>query len=100
LKAKVIGKPLPTAYLVPEYETNDEQADITDWCAEFVFEYELWLWCTDDILWPEVRDVETFREWFEVEFHSMVVDTVVDVPLKHIDYDEEDDDLNPSSDGH
>jgi hypothetical protein len=88
-----------TAYLIPELETPDQQDHIIDWCAEFVFEQELWSWYTDEDMWPVGRDVKMFREWFAIEFHSLVNDVVGDIPLKHIDYESEED-IEPSSNGH
>lgn len=90
----------PTAYLIPEYEMNDEQDSIIDWCATYVFEYELWAWCTDESMWPTTRDAATFREKFDVKFHSMVHDVVGDISLKHIEDDEEEEDFDASSNGH
>ncbi len=90
----------PTAYLLPEYEMIDEQESIIDWCATYLFEHELWLWCTDEGLWPTTRAAETFREWFEVSFHSMVHDIVIDIPLQHIDYSKDEEDFDVSSNGH
>ena len=89
-----------TAYLVPEVETLDEQEEIIDWCAEFVFERELWSWYTDEDLWPVGRNAPMFREWFDIEFHSLVDDVVGDIPLQHVDYESESDDIDPSSNGH
>jgi len=89
-----------TAYLVPEVETLDEQEEIIDWCAEFVFERELWSWYTDEDLWPVGRNAAMFREWFDIEFHSLVDDVVGDIPLQHVDYESESDDIDPSSNGH
>jgi len=89
----------PTAYLIPELGDESEEEDLIEWCAEFVFEYELWSWYTDEDLWPAERDVTMFRDWFEIEFRSLVNDVVGDIPLKHIDYDD-DDEIDPSSNGH
>lgn len=41
-----------------------------------VFERELKGWYVDPTLWPERRTLATFRAWFDVEHHSVVVDTV------------------------
>jgi hypothetical protein len=89
----------PTAYLVPQIIMEGEQEGIIDWCADFVFEQELWSWYTDEDLWPVGRNAAMFREWFDVESHSMVNDVVGDIPLEHIDY-EESDEVDPSSNGH
>ncbi len=92
-----------TAYLIPEYGIPDEQSEIIEWCADFVFEHELWSWYTDKDVWPVGRNAEMFREWFDVEFHSLVFDVVGDTPLEHIDYDSLSHDaatIDPSSNGH
>src|SRR4030095_8614002 len=89
-----------TASLIPEIETADQQDQIIDWCAEFVFEQELWSWYTDEDMWPVGRDVKMFREWFAIEFHSLVDDVVGDIPLEHINYESEENDIEPSSNGH
>jgi len=85
-----------TAYLIPEPWDKDEQAEILKWCYEFIFEAELESWYTDPDLWPQHRDLETFREWFDVEFHSLVFD-LCDEPIQVIDYGpEEDDEPHPN----
>ena len=39
-----------------------------------IFEHELWGWCTDPEQWPTDRTYSAFRKWFEVEFHSMILE--------------------------
>ena len=90
----------PTAYLIPECGTDEEREQIIDWCADFLFEQELWSWYTDEDLWPVRRDAQTFREWFEVKFHSLVFDVVGDIPLQHVEYGDDDSSPDPSSNGH
>ena len=41
-----------------------------------LFETELDSWYTEESLWPEKRDFKLFKQWFEVECHTCVVDTV------------------------
>jgi hypothetical protein len=36
---------------------------------------------TDESDWPKVRDLKLFREWFDIKFHSLVLD-LVDEPLE------------------
>ena len=48
---------------------------------EFLLETELESWFTDPVLWPANRDFSLFLDWFEVEFHDGVVDTVDEVLL-------------------
>src|SRR5262245_27708942 len=91
-----------TAYLVPEYADDDEQAGIIEWCHKYVFEQELLAWYTTEDEWPQKRDQETFLKWFDVEFHSVVMDLDFETPLEHVDYDMESlDSMNgdPSSNG-
>jgi hypothetical protein len=85
-----------TAYLVPQYELKSEQAEILEWCYELLFEVELDSWYTDPKLWPKERSLKIFLEWFEVEFHSMVVD-LGEPPIEMIDYGPDDTDSNGSN---
>jgi hypothetical protein len=92
-----------STYLVPEFETDDEQMEILEWCYSYIFENELMAWYTYEPEWPDNRDLKKFLEWFEVEFHSNVTDLVTDEPLEHVE--ELDDDemgfgVDPSSNGH
>jgi hypothetical protein len=63
-----------TAYLIPEFEDDEEAEAILEMVHAEVFESELWGWHTVESAWPENRDLETFREWFTIELHSVVVD--------------------------
>jgi hypothetical protein len=64
-----------TVYLI----TDDDAENIDKWIQEnhgLLFESELEGWYTDESLWPKKRNLKTFKEWFEVECHSVVLDTV------------------------
>ena len=64
-----------TVYLV----SDGEAENIDRWIRAnygVLFESELEGWYTDESLWPKKRDLKTFKEWFEVECHSVVLDTV------------------------
>ncbi len=39
-----------------------------------IFEEHLEAWCTDEELWPSPRPYARFKEWFEWEYHQMVLD--------------------------
>jgi len=41
-----------------------------------LFESELEGWYTDETLWPQKRTKKIFDEWFDVECHSVLIDTV------------------------
>ena len=67
-----------TIYLISNEDANG-QAAVRDWIEanfETLFESELEGWYTDPELWPKDRTLELFDEWFEVEYHSVIVDTV------------------------
>lgn len=67
-----------TIYLVSSGDVDGEAA-VEKWVEanyEALLEYELEGWYTDPALWPEERTLEMFRDWFEVEYHSVIVDTV------------------------
>ena len=48
----------------------------------FIFETELESWYIDKKLWPKKRSLKLFREWFTVECHTMIEDTVVGSPIE------------------
>lgn len=63
-----------TVYLIPEFESDDEAAEIlADLYAE-IFERELDDWYTDESVWPQDRTLAMFNQWFDIEFHSVVED--------------------------
>ena len=63
-----------TAYLTPEIEDDDELMGVLEQTYDLLFELELLGWVQDEAKWPTNRDFPTFLEWFDVEFHSMVLD--------------------------
>lgn len=67
-----------TVYLIPSFESDEEASEILAEVFSEVFERELWDWHTDSSAWPRKRDLATFREWFEVEMHSVVEDLCED----------------------
>jgi len=65
-------------YLIKD-EDGESPAVLEEWIAlnyAALFESELDGWYTDEKLWPVNRDLSLFNEWFEVECHSLVLDTV------------------------
>ena len=73
-RAKTYG----SAYLLPEFELEE---DIQEWVEEnapWLFEFQLAAWTEDESTWPAVRDLRAFREWFRVDIHSVVVDVADD----------------------
>ena len=74
-----------TAYLVPQYTYDKEQIEILEDYFDYIFENELWSWCTDESMWPQERTFEIFLEWFSYEFHSMAFDLDVNTPLEYLE---------------
>jgi len=72
-----------TIYLVSEHEAESPEA-LKKWIAlnyQALFERELDDWYTDEGLWPNVLDLKLFYEWFEVECHTEIIDTV-ELPIE------------------
>jgi hypothetical protein len=64
-----------TVYLILE----DDAEKLEEWISlnyKQIFESELEDWYTDESLWPKKRSRIIFDEWFEVNCHSVLVDTV------------------------
>ncbi len=64
-----------STYLLPEFESDEEFSKIIKSVCNDIFEHELEAWCIDKGIWPANRTYEMFSDWFEVEAHSMVIDT-------------------------
>jgi hypothetical protein len=63
-----------TVYLIPEFESEEEAWEILEDVYAEVFERELDEWHTDESAWPQNRTFEVFKEWFDIELHSVVED--------------------------
>jgi hypothetical protein len=46
--------------------------------AVWIFEFQLGAWTDDESTWPPIRDLRSFREWFNIDIHSVVVDVADD----------------------
>jgi hypothetical protein len=63
-----------TAVLLPEFELEEDVREWVEENAAWLFEWQLSSWTDDRSLWPQNRDLRTFREWFRVDIHSVVID--------------------------
>jgi len=70
----VRARPYGTAVLLPEFELEEDVQEWIEENASWLFEFQLAAWTDDESSWPAVRDLKTFREWFRVDVHSVVVD--------------------------
>jgi hypothetical protein len=68
------AKPYGSAFLLPEFELEEDLQEWVEENAAWLFEFQLSAWSEDESSWPATRDLKTFREWFRVDIHSVVVD--------------------------
>ena len=80
------------AFLIP-----DDVADGTEEAIKWVegnwrmfFEHILNGWLTDESLWPKKMSLKMFREWFDVDYQSIVWD-LGNVPLAIEEWSQDDD---------
>jgi hypothetical protein len=67
-------KAYSSAFLLPEFELEE---DLQEWVEDnfsWLFEFQLSQWTEDESAWPAGRDLATFRQWFRIDIHSVVVD--------------------------
>ncbi len=65
-------------YLVDD-EVADDSVNVAHWLRlnwEALFNAELEAWYLDESLWIQGRSFELFQEWFEIECHPVITDTV------------------------
>jgi len=72
------AKPYGSAFLLPEFELEEDVQEWVEDNAAWIFEVQLAAWTDDESSWPATRDLATFREWFKVDIHSVVVDVAED----------------------
>ncbi len=65
-----------TVLLLPEYDDDLQAVKFIKKIYKDIFEKELDSFCTDPDYWPSKRDFKTFLQWFEIELHSEVFDTM------------------------
>jgi len=67
-----------TIYLISDEDADDPET-FEKWLKAnclTLFETELEGWYVDASLWPKNRDFKTFKTWFSVECHTVLLDTV------------------------
>jgi hypothetical protein len=65
-----------TVIMIPEVHEAEEGIAYIDELAPTLFEMELASWVSDEAIWPKNRTLKMFWEWFEVEIHREVIDSV------------------------
>lgn len=64
-----------TVYLITDHDAEN----LDRWLKlnfKALFESELEDWYLDEDMWPKKRTLKVFHEWFEVECHTVIMDTV------------------------
>jgi len=82
------------AFLVTD--ALDGQEDAEKWVQrrwQMFFEGFLDEWYTVESWWPQKRTYKMFKDWFEVQYHSMVWDMAASEPIGYEDWDSPDDDV-------
>ena len=66
-----------TAILLPDdLDTDEESIKYIKAIYKKLFEIELKGWCIDKNFWPKNRNFALFNEWFDLEFHSEIYDSL------------------------
>ena len=68
------AKTYGSAFLLPEFELEEDLQEWVEDNAPWLFEFQLSAWTEHEASWPQTRDLKTFREWFRIDIHSVVVD--------------------------
>jgi hypothetical protein len=75
------GSPTPeevqqdcTVFLIPDFDTESAARAYIERRHAELFAFELNEWYRDEAVWPKKRDLKTFRDWFDLEIHSVVID--------------------------
>src|SRR6266498_4808681 len=65
-RAKTYG----TAYLLPEFELEEDLQEWVEENATWIFELQLAAWTEDESDRPTIREIKKFSEWFRIENHN------------------------------
>lgn len=76
-----LNKTEHTAYLIRDVDDDNHIKREIEKNWRFIFENELFGWCTDEEAWPKRLTKKMFWEWFSMEFYSVLIDTV-NQPIK------------------
>ncbi|MFC1617611.1 hypothetical protein ACFL2K_05275, partial [Candidatus Margulisiibacteriota bacterium] len=62
------------SYMLPEFDYEEETLEYIYAFYETIFENELATWEEDEKRWPQMRTIDTFRQWFAIKSHDLVFD--------------------------
>ena len=66
------------AVLLPQYDYDQEAIGYIEKLCKWIFETHLKEEFRKKKNWPKKRDNETFKKWFDVELHSIIIDPYED----------------------
>jgi len=72
----------PTIYLVAECDSQEQAIEYLGESVRDIFEEQLDGWYRVPAVWPAKQDAVMLQSWFEISFHSMIVD-ICDDALEH-----------------
>jgi hypothetical protein len=78
----------PDSFLISQRGIETEQ-DAVRWVHrrwKMFFELFLFDWYTEESWWPQQRSLKMFKEWFDIQYSSLVWD-LANEPLAHDDWD-------------
>lgn len=78
-------------FLIPQFADNSDSEKWVEKRWSFLFEHMLMGWIDDEAMWPQDRTLDIFREWFDIEIHTMAWD-LSDEQLFVEDWQDEEDD--------
>lgn len=73
----------PISFLIMDF---DDMIEFEHWLElnyDLIFMIRLNYSCIDKSIWPQVRTLNIFKEWFEVKFSNLILD-LEDEPIKII----------------
>lgn len=73
----------PISFLIVDF---DDMIEFEHWLElnyDLIFKIRLSYSCIDKSIWPQVRTLNIFKEWFEVKFSNLILD-LEDEPIKII----------------
>lgn len=76
-------------FLIPQFSDDMDSMKWIEKRWNVLFEHMLLEWMVDETMWPENLTLEMFRDWFEVEIHTMAWDLAKE-PLLVEDWQDED----------
>ena len=69
-----------STFLIPAEDSPQEGTVFLEKHFREIFEYELSSWDLESKNWPSSFTLQMFRDWFDLEIHTLVIDLVEEEP--------------------